>query len=79
MIFWKNQLVSPIKKFQIKSCFLFSSICLNNLIKTQLTNKLLIEKLIKMYRQIDINIHEYLLTAINALIYENPKAVEQAK
>jgi len=70
---------SSVEKLQIKTCFLCSSICNNPAIKTQLTNKHLIETLVEMYSQLDSNVHEHLLSAITVLIDDNPAAIQQAK
>lgn len=51
----------------------------NRLFLDQLTNRNLIKTLIDMYSFPDSNIHEHILSAINVLIDENPKAIKQAK
>lgn len=72
-------LKSPVEKLQLKCCFLFAAICgSNSRLKDQLTDKKLVENLIELYRQPESTIHEQVLSAINVLVDENPKAVKQA-
>lgn len=40
---------------------------------------MLIEKLINIYSQTQLNIHEHVLSAITSLIDNNPSAIKQAK
>jgi len=83
---------APNTKIKIKFCFLIASICQNRQIKQKLTEKKLVEKLIDTYNKEtatgtapgDENteksqLMEQLLSAIRALLDENPSAVEQAK
>jgi len=70
---------SPIEKLQIKCCFLCSSICNNKQIKTELSNRGLMQTLIEMYLRNDSTIHERLLSAIYILIDDNPIAIRQAQ
>lgn len=74
-----ESLKTPLEKLQIKCCFFCSSICSNPEIKTILTEKRLLEKLVEMYSKLDSNVHEHVLSAINVLIEDNPTAISQAK
>lgn len=47
--------------------------------KDEFTKLFLIDTLISMYRLTQLNIHEYVLAAIIALIENNPNAIKQAK
>lgn len=72
-------LKSPVEKLQLKCCFLFAAICgSNSRLKDQLTDKKLVEDLIELYRKPESTIQEQVLSAINVLVDENPKAVKQA-
>ncbi len=46
--------------------------------KALLTEKKLLAILINLYNQSESNIHEHILSAINALIEDNPVAIKQA-
>ncbi|CAF0785493.1 unnamed protein product [Brachionus calyciflorus] len=70
---------TSVEKLKIKCCFLISSICNNSAIKNALTERKLIKNLVNLYQENDHDIHEHILSAINILIDNNPKAIQQAK